>query len=153
VPRDTQRTGPQGRRPGGRAPAAGGSPSAKAASQPAAADNQTDLLGVNAACYVCHMTFVKEELAKVHLAAKVTCVQCHGLSDKHANDENIGATKPDVLYRRSEIDASCVKCHPQHDAPARKVIARLLDRRLPSSSVAVCTDCHGLHRIAKEETE
>jgi hypothetical protein len=104
-------------------------------------------LGQNAACYVCHTTFVKEELAKVHLANKVTCVQCHGLSEKHANDENIGATKPDMLYPRAAVDGSCQKCHEDHDVPAQRVVARFLERKLPTDRAVICTECHGTHKI------
>jgi hypothetical protein len=130
---------------GDEAPAA--KPADSAAAQPA---EESDPLGANAACYVCHMTFVKEELSKVHLAAKVGCVKCHGLSAKHANDENIGAGKPDITYQRNQIDAACAKCHETHDAPARKVVARFHERRLPASCTPICTDCHGAHKIERE---
>jgi formate-dependent nitrite reductase cytochrome c552 subunit len=106
-----------------------------------------EVLGQNAACYVCHMTFVKEELAKVHLANKVTCVKCHGLSEKHANDENIGATKPDIVYPRAAVDGSCQKCHEDHDVPAQRVVARFLERKLPTDRAVICTECHGTHKI------
>ena len=91
------------------------------------------------------MTFVKEDLAKVHLA-EITCAECHGLSDKHANDENIGATKPDIVYQRDKVDG-CEKCHEKHDAPATQVLARFLERKLPLQTTAICTDCHGTHKI------
>ena len=96
------------------------------------------------------MTFVREEISKQHLACDVTCIKCHGVSADHANDEDIGATKPDVYYRRDQVDAMCRKCHPRHDVPARDVIARFMQRKL-SVSPAVCTDCHGQHRIAAVE--
>jgi len=108
---------------------------------------EMDPLGMNGACYVCHIPFVKEELAKVHLAEGISCAQCHGLSDKHANDENIGATKPDITFRRDQIDAGCEKCHTTHDAPASKVLARFAERKLSLQTPAVCTDCHGTHKI------
>ena len=106
-----------------------------------------DPMGPNSACYVCHMTFVGEEIAKQHLAAKVGCVECHGPSVKHANDENIGATPPDIRYKRAQIDAACAKCHDEHDVSARKVVARFTERKLPADTAPVCTDCHGRHRI------
>ena len=111
-----------------------------------------DPLGPNAACYVCHTTFVHEELSKVHLPEKVTCIRCHGLSAAHANDENIGATPPDVTFARDKIDASCslADCHDKHDVPAKAVIARWLERERPDSP-AVCTDCHGMHKIERPE--
>lgn len=109
-----------------------------------------DPLGPNSACYVCHTTFVWEELATVHLPEKVTCVKCHGLSAAHANDEDIGATPPDVIFKRSEIDASCNECHEEHDVSARDVIARWIERKQPGFS-PVCTDCHGMHKIEESE--
>ena len=113
----------------------------------------TDPLGPNAACYVCHMTFVREELSKTHLAAKVTCIECHGLSAKHANDEDIGATKPDRAYERDKVNTMCRPCHETHDVPAEDVVARWLERNL-TEAPPVCTDCHGTHRIERpEETE
>ena len=108
---------------------------------------EMDPLGMNGACYVCHIPFVKEELAKVHLAEGISCAQCHGLSDKHANDENIGATKPDITFRRDQVDAGCEKCHTTHDAPATKVLARFGERKLSTQSPVICTECHGHHKI------
>ena len=113
---------------------------------------QIDPMSVNATCYVCHMTFVREEISKVHFKEKVTCVECHGTSAPHANDEHIGATKPDITYRRDQVDAMCEKCHETHDAPAHEVIARYVERKPPASPV-VCTDCHGEHKIAAAEEE
>ena len=109
-----------------------------------------DPLGPNSACYVCHTTFVWEELASVHLPEKVTCIKCHGLSAAHANDEDIGATLPDVVFKRCKIDASCKECHEEHDVSARDVITRWIERKHPGFS-PVCTDCHGMHKIETPE--
>ena len=111
-----------------------------------------DPLGPNAACYVCHMTFVFEEIARTHLAEKITCIECHGLSAAHANDEDIGATKPDIMYTRDKVDAACQKCHEDHDVPAHEVVARFIERELKASK-PICTDCHGMHRIEHAEEE
>jgi hypothetical protein len=105
-----------------------------------------DPLSVNASCYVCHLTFVREEISRVHFAEKITCIKCHGLSAAHANDEDIGATKPDITYRRDQVDAMCIECHDTHDVAARDVIARFVERKIDTAA-AVCTDCHGHHRI------
>lgn len=113
---------------------------------------QIDPMSVNATCYICHMTFVHEKISSVHFEAKVTCVKCHGLSAKHANDENIGATKPDIIYARKDVDKMCEKCHEDHDVPPREVVARFVERKLPAKKAPVCTDCHGMHRIEREET-
>jgi hypothetical protein len=106
-----------------------------------------DPLGPNAACYVCHLTFVREEISKVHLAEEIGCIECHGVSAAHANDEDIGATPPDTMYKRHEVDPACAKCHETHDAPASEVVGRFLDRKLPADPSPICTDCHGRHRI------
>lgn len=120
--------------------------------EPIAEEPVQDPLGPNAACYVCHMTFVREELVRTHLKAEVTCIACHGLSDKHANDEDIGATKPDVVLTREAVNDSCRACHPTHDVAPEAVIARWLERGL-TESPPVCTDCHGSHRIERPAPE
>jgi hypothetical protein len=109
---------------------------------------QIDPMSVNAACYVCHMTFIREELSKQHLPEKITCIDCHGLSAAHANDENIGATPPDVVFKRDQVDASCEECHEEHDVPATKVVARFIQRKLADPR-PICTDCHGTHKIER----
>lgn len=101
--------------------------------------DETNPLGANAACYVCHMTFVKEELSKTHLRAEITCVRCHGLSAGHANDEDIGATPPDVSFKRDQVNVMCLKCHESHDIPSEEVVA--------GEHPSVCTDCHSTHKI------
>ena len=120
-----------------------------AVAAPSAQTPTADPLGPNAACYVCHMTFVREELSKTHLAKKVTCVKCHGLSAKHANDEDIGATKPDRVFARDQVNAMCRACHKRHDVPPEEIIARWVERQL--TEPPVCTDCHGSHRIERAE--
>ena len=101
----------------------------------------TDSLGANAACYVCHVAFVTEQLSQTHLRANVTCINCHGLSAGHANDEKIGATPPDVSFTRDQVRPMCLKCHKDRDTSAKDVPIR--------KSPPVCTDCHGTHRIAQ----
>lgn len=111
------------------------------------AEESIDPMGPNAACYVCHMTFVHEKIAKLHKAEKIGCIDCHGVSARHANDEHIGATPPDIVFKRDKVDAFCGKCHATHDAPAAKVVARFVQRKLPAQPAPICTDCHGQHRI------
>ena len=103
--------------------------------------DETNPMGANAACYVCHMTFVNEELTKTHLRAKVPCTQCHGLSAGHANDEDIGATPPDIIIERDQVEIMCLKCHQRHDISAEMTAT---DKSQP-----ICTDCHGNHKIKK----
>ena len=119
------------------------------ADAPSDDEPQENPLMVNAACYVCHIPFVQEEISRVHAKARVPCIDCHGLSAAHANDENVGATKPDRVYARDRIDKMCSKCHESHDVPARAVVARCFERKLSADTAAVCTDCHGQHRIER----
>lgn len=112
-------------------------------------------LGPNAGCYVCHMTFVGEELSTTHAKAGVACVRCHGASAAHANDENIGATKPDVMIQGKAINPFCRTCHPTHDVAPEKVVARWQERCAAAAACqktpegATCTACHGRHKIAR----
>jgi predicted CXXCH cytochrome family protein len=110
--------------------------------------DQNNPLGPNAACYVCHMTYVKEPLSRLHLRHKVYCIDCHGPSIGHANDEDIGATKPDIYFKRDKVNASCRKCHSDHNAAPEKVVKRWFDRKLKTNS-PICTECHGQHKIKR----
>ena len=115
-------------------------PSTDSSHANAGSADQVDALGPNAACYVCHVGFVKEQISKVHLSNDVTCIQCHGLSAAHANDENIGATPPDITFERDEVDTMCLNCHTRHEISTGK-LAKF-------QSHPVCTDCHGSHRLS-----
>ncbi len=101
----------------------------------------------NSACYVCHTNYDGEELVEQHRVANVGCVNCHGESIAHRNDEN-NITPPDVMFPMESIDPACGKCHETHDVPARKVLARLTERSpgKKNPDEVVCTDCHGHHR-------
>lgn len=102
----------------------------------------------NEACYVCHANYRDEELVQWHADGDVGCVDCHGKSFAHRNDEN-NTTPPDVMFPLNEIDASCEDCHDAHDVPASDIVARLQERvpRMASGEHVVCTQCHGRHRL------
>jgi formate-dependent nitrite reductase cytochrome c552 subunit len=98
---------------------------------------------------VCHTNYETEELAVVHAQHDVGCVDCHGKSYDHRNDED-NITPPDIMFASDQIDTGCAECHETHDAPARKVVARWQER-CPAKTdpkQLVCTDCHGHHRLA-----
>ena len=108
----------------------------------------------NSACLVCHINFESEEIASTHLKKGTTCAHCHGVSYEHMNDEE-AAAEPDILYGRAEVDPSCRKCHQAHKKPdaVAKFLAEWKGKRRPHGrlilSNAVCTDCHGLHRMPR----
>jgi len=103
----------------------------------------------NSPCFVCHINYQDEELAHSHVQAGTGCVDCHGASFAHRNDED-NTTPPDVIYPAAKIKGACQRCHRQHDVPADKVIdawqKRCHQKTDPES--IVCTDCHGHHRLA-----
>lgn len=115
---------------------------------PEAPKDEPKIVADNFPCYVCHGNYKKEELAVQHGVDDVGCIDCHGQSFPHRNDED-NITPPDKMYPLDQIDKMCADCHDQHDAPARKVIERWQER-CPTKSdpkQIICTDCHGQHRL------
>jgi hypothetical protein len=102
----------------------------------------------NTACYVCHTNYQEESMVVEHAKVNVGCVNCHGQSFDHRNDED-NITPPDIMYPTAKIDPGCQKCHEQHDVAATLVIDRW-QQRCPAKTNPkdiVCTDCHGEHRL------
>jgi len=113
----------------------------------------------NDQCFICHMPFEREPLTATHGRKKVWCRTCHGPSLAHMQDENIGATPPDVRYAPGEVAALCGKCHAPDRHPglsdrlraARLAAAAEAQKKVKGRPVAVagvCTDCHGRHWAA-----
>ena len=121
--------------------------------EPAETDNSSlektvQAIADNSACFVCHANYAEEPMARDHAKAGLGCVDCHGDSFPHRNDEN-NTTPPDTMYPANRIDPSCRECHATHDVPAVEVIALYL-KRCPSKrdpTKIVCTDCHGEHSL------
>jgi hypothetical protein len=127
--------------------------------------------GGNSKCHVCHPTLKTEEITVQHLAASVTCDECHGTSTEHMHDEML-MTPPDLLFGRSEINAMCSNpsCHApgegrreygvqDHNDPAQvqKFHEEWLGRIRPNGRAVtpqpVCTDCHGTHNLDEPVTK
>jgi len=117
-------------------------------------DNAEGAISPNAACYVCHMTFVEEELTVTHQQAGIGCIKCHGLSAAHANDEDVGATPPDKVVKGEKINPFCRDCHKDLDDQHEKAMAQKLKRKNSRPNMAsvkqkpICTQCHGQHQIS-----
>ena len=94
----------------------------------------------NTACFVCHANYMNEFLADRHAKANIGCVNCHGQSFAHRNDEN-NITPPETMYSADKIDSSCQNCHEAHDIPAKKIIARWAKRN-PEKTDSSCRGCH-----------
>lgn len=102
----------------------------------------------NASCYCCHTNYQEESFVQYHAKANVGCMECHGESLAHRNDED-NVTPPDVIFAADDIERNCRKCHDTHDAPAAKVVALWQDK-CPARTdprELLCTDCHGEHRL------
>jgi hypothetical protein len=112
-------------------------------------------LRINEACYVCHGNYREEPMAVSHAKQDVSCMECHGPSLEHRNDED-NITPPDKMYALAKIDAGCqADCHDSHDAPAREVLKRWQERCPDKTDVSqvVCTDCHGFHRLTRRTVQ
>ena len=116
----------------------------------AAVPETAALVADNAACFVCHANYKSETLTQTHAKARMGCVDCHGKSYAHRNDEN-NTTPPEKMFAADEIDRACQQCHPRHDVPAAKVVLLGVQRGLAKAEpkTIVCTDCHGDHRLAQ----
>jgi len=102
----------------------------------------------NTACFVCHTNYRTELLVSRHAQANIGCVNCHGESTAHRNDEN-NTTPPETIFSTDMIESFCQKCHQGHDVSPKKVVARWMERNLDKTDAGqiVCTDCHGDHRM------
>ena len=114
-------------------------------------DTPRGLLADNSRCHVCHMNYVQEEIALVHARADIGCADCHGSSDAHIADESWSwgenGTPPEIMYRRDEINSSCMKCHPKDQISPEEHTPFFEDVAEQMS----CTDCHGQHRLARRK--
>jgi hypothetical protein len=109
----------------------------------------------NSMCNICHLDLEDETLVVIHLKHKVTCQECHGPSMHHVNDE-MAATKPDILFGRAEVEPFCKKCHPKEHKNPEAVAAfreQWRGKQRPSGRAiadhSICTDCHGQHVLPK----
>jgi hypothetical protein len=111
---------------------------------------ETGPMADNTACYVCHGNYDEEELVLIHAREEIDCIECHGESFAHRDDED-NVTPPDKMYWPEAIDPKCQECHDTHDVSAREVLQRWKERcpdKMDASKI-VCTDCHGYHRLAR----
>lgn len=112
-------------------------------------EKSEDFLLIDEACFVCHSNYREEPLVRMHAKEEIACMECHGDSIAHRNDED-NVTPPDTMYPSEKIGEACLDCHDTHDAPAKKVVARWRERCPQKTDISkiVCTDCHGKHRLA-----
>jgi hypothetical protein len=99
----------------------------------------------NSYCDVCHVNYQDEELARTHRRVGVGCETCHGISDKHSEDED-GVTPPDLMYPKEHVVPFCTSCHDK--SALRKVDDHkglFSNKTDPEDN---CSHCHGKkHRL------
>lgn len=105
----------------------------------------------NSRCHVCHVNYVREDIALVHARADIGCEDCHGASDAHIADESWAwgenGTAPDVMFPRPRINPFCMGCHPAEKIDAKQHKALFAD----DGEKKYCTDCHGEHRLPERK--
>lgn len=105
----------------------------------------------NSRCFVCHINYVREEIAADHAKADIGCAKCHGESDEHIADESWASggkgTAPDIMYVRAKINPLCLGCHEAGKLKPKKHKEFLAG----TSEEKYCTDCHGEHRLGERQ--
>jgi hypothetical protein len=88
-------------------------------------------------CMTCHIDIQDELKGGKHEKEEISCVECHGPSERHARNEN-NEVKPDQVFARKAVDRACGECHdcqrPSMAEPA-------------GVAHQVCTDCHKAHKF------
>jgi hypothetical protein len=88
-------------------------------------------------CITCHVNVRDELRGGAHDENDISCVDCHGASERHARDEN-NEIKPDQVFARKHVDKACGECHD---------CSREESATAKPSPRPVCTDCHTAHRF------
>lgn len=104
----------------------------------------------NSFCYVCHVNYQREKLVKVHEPDGIGCETCHGMSEKHSQDED-SLVPPDLIFARAHVAQFCVQCHDKRDLidsdeSHEKFFAGQLE---PDRT---CTGCHEMKHTLKVRT-
>jgi len=119
-----------------KAPKSGDGSPVEVARKPAPADNSF--------CFVCHLNYKKDELARRHAKGGIGCTYCHGESDEHSSDED-GLTAPELMFAPREINPSCMRCHKREKIAKEEAHESVLAEA--AGKKKLCTDCHGKHRL------
>ncbi len=103
----------------------------------------------NSFCYVCHLNYDEENLVTIHQKVGVGCETCHGMSDKHSEDED-NVTPPDIMFPSGQIIAFCMECHEKKDLLKEESHDELFDA--DAGRGKTCMDCHGEKHELKVRT-
>ncbi len=96
--------------------------------------------GMGQGCAGCHVDVSDQWVGSGHDLADIGCIECHGPSEGHVQDEN-NEVLPDEVFARADMDRLCAACHRcQHAASAPDRPDLSIRRAVP-----ICTDCHPAH--------
>jgi hypothetical protein len=109
-------------------------------------------------CAVCHSDTEVEFQASTHLREGVQCVDCHGGDPRAQTIEGAHSKNFHRSFDRKQIVELCSSCHSDPDK--MKPYGIPIDQRAlyftsvhgkklmeGDSNVAVCSDCHGAHKV------
>ncbi len=112
----------------------------------------------NSFCLVCHANYETEKLVKVHVREGVGCETCHGISDKHSEDED-SLIPPDVIFARSSVGLFCLECHDKGELiESEEDHRKFFDDKEPpqnpdeAAKKKTCTSCHAMKHELKNRT-
>ena len=105
----------------------------------------------NSFCIVCHLNYKKERLVTLHKPEGVGCETCHGISDKHSEDED-NLIPPDVLFAKSLVALFCTQCHSKKDLVQENDDHKSFFAKQPAKGQKTCTDCHSMHHTLEVRT-
>lgn len=105
----------------------------------------------NSFCIVCHLNYKKERLVTLHEPAGVGCETCHGISDKHSEDED-NLIPPDVMFVKASVAQFCSQCHAKKKLLQDNDDHKSFFARQPGQATKTCTDCHTMHHALKVRT-
>ena len=88
-------------------------------------------------CTTCHVNTRDQLRGGAHDKNSISCVECHGASERHARDEN-NDIKPDQRFLRRDVDRVCGECHD---------CERPIATAEAAASAPVCTACHPAHKF------
>jgi hypothetical protein len=102
----------------------------------------------NSLCSVCHANWDDEKFVQRHRRKGVGCVDCHGESEAHMDDEE-SHVPPEIVIPREMVDRTCMEnCHRKEKVERVGKHRKWLD---DPDNRKVCTDCHGEHRLDKRQ--
>ena len=110
-------------------------------------DLSSESMADNSRCFVCHVNYMKEDIAVTHARQNMGCAHCHGESDEHIADESWASggngTAPEIMYPREKINPFCMGCHTKDKIDTVQHQPLFAD----NNNDKYCTDCHGEHRL------